>query len=123
MSFKSLVLALVILFSSNVFASSHTYTAMFTCEFPGGGTNQGHMSLCMESLKLTNFGKVAIHDWQSFSQINSPWEGGLKLSERFSIRTQNMDDWLIFRLVIRDRSGNVVFEDVAAKWGVLGVKN
>ena len=129
MSFKSLVLALVILFSSNVFASSHTYTAWFSCEnqySTNAPLGNYPIHSCMETLKLTNFGKVEIYKGL-FRQFPFYTASGnkiyIELSKKFVIRTQNTQEGANLRLVILDKWGDVVYEDVASKWGVLAVTN
>jgi hypothetical protein len=78
----------------------------------------------METLKLTNFGKVEIYrgPFRQFPFYASGTDMYIELSKKFSIITQNTADANL-RLVILDKWGDVVYEDVVTKWDGLAVTN
>ena len=62
--------------------------------------------------------------WQ-LNELGTEHQDGLhfELSESFSFRAQNSSDLLTLRLLIKNDSGSILFEDVVGQWGVIGIQN
>ena len=116
---------------SSVFATSvkaSKFQATLTCEFSGNATttaacliNDGSMSY----VEITTFGKPDIIQPYELHRLGQETRYGLEfvLSERFSFRVVNASDYLTLRLKIKDRGGNIVYEDAVGRLGVLYVGN
>ena len=76
-------------------------------------------------IKLTNYGRTKIYKHWQVPSFGAEHHDGLRfeLSDSFSFHAQNASDWLNLRLIIKNDSGKVVFEDVVGQFGVINVEN
>ena len=79
----------------------------------------------MSYVEITTFGKPDIIQPYELHRFGRETRYGLEfvLSERFSFRVVNASDYLTLRLKIKDRGGNIVYEDAVGRLGVLYVGN
>ncbi len=113
-------------------AKAFPYIAIFTC-----GMGNGHINIlaCFASqgssrvdteLKLTNGEESEMFKAYTLSRAGKEQRDGfyIDLRERFSILAQNSHDSLILGLKVVDRvSGKVLYQNQAARFGVLGIAN
>ena len=112
----------LLLFSTE--ASAQAFTAIFSCGFNGNHIN---IAACFTDtdLKLTNNGQTGIYKIYNIGQLGIEYRDGLHidLSQSFMITAQNSDDTLVLGLVIKDSSGNAVYQDAVGRFGVIKVGN
>ena len=117
-------LILLIFFVSN---SVFAFDAVLSCEH---GNRHINIAACFAGsvdteIKLTNFGRTNIYKMWQLNELGVEYQDGLhfELSDSFSLQAQNSSDVLNLRLIIKDDSGKVLFEDVVSQFGVIGVQN
>ena len=120
---KNIVLICAIsLFSK--FAAAQGYTAILSCGFNGGHIN---IAACFLDtvLKLTNNGQTAIYKAYNIGQAGNEYSDGLhiNLSESFRLTAQNSQDNLVLGIVIKNSNGQLVYQDVVGRFGVIKVGN
>lgn len=120
---KNIVLICAIsLFSK--FAAAQGYTAILSCGFNGSHINIAACFLDTD-LKLTNNGQTAIYKAYNIGQVGNEYSDGLhiNLSESFRLTAQNSQDNLVLGIVIKNSNGQVVYQDVVGRFGVIKVGN
>ncbi|NBX08041.1 MAG: hypothetical protein EBR12_08295 [Proteobacteria bacterium] len=112
---KNIVLICAIsLFSK--FAVAQGYTAILSCGFNGSHIN---ITACFldTDLKLTNNGQTAIYKAYNIGQVGNEYSDGFRLT------AQNSQDNLVLGIVIKNSNGQVVYQDVVGRFGVIKVGN
>ena len=130
-STRTLVLIIFTCLVSSVLATSvkaSELQATLTCEFSGNATTTAACLVdggSMSYVEITTFGKPDIIQPYELHRLGRETRYGLEfvLSERFSFRVVNASDYLTLRLKIKDRGGNIVYEDAVGRLGVLYVGN
>ena len=114
----------LMLFVSNTVPA---FNAVLSCELSNRHTN---IVACFAGdvdteIKLTNFGQANIYKVWELNSLGSEYQDGLhfQLSDNFRLQVQNASDIFVLRLIIRDDSEQIVFEDVVSQYGVIGVQN
>jgi hypothetical protein len=116
---KNIVLICAIsLFSK--FAAAQGYTAILSCGFNGSHINIAACFLDTD-LKLTNNGQTAIYKAYNIGQVGNEYSDGL--TESFRLSAQNSQDNLVLGIVIKNSNGQVVYQDVVGRFGVIKVGN
>lgn len=114
-----------------VMEENFPYVATLSCEFQGNHTNIAACFLGGEysastQLELTNDNSSRIYQGYELNTVGRELRSGLSidLTKSFSMQVQNASEDLSLRLKIVERkSGEVVFEDIASQYGVIGVQN
>ena len=114
------------------YAKDYPFVAVLTCGMGNGHINilacfaaQASHSVDTE-LKLTNGTSSAMFKAYNLSKAGTERRDGFRidLKEHFSLVAQNSHDTLILSLTVTDRiSGKVLYQNQAAKFGVLSVGN
>lgn len=120
---RKLIMACAFLFfSTKGFAQG--YTAILSC-----GHNGSHINIAAcftdTDLKLTNNGQTGVYKVYNIGQLGTEYRDGLhiSLSKNFRLTAQNSQDTLVLGLIIKDAIGNVVYQDVVGRFGVIKVGN
>lgn len=104
------------------------YTAIITC---GPVTAPGYVDNCFNDsdLKITKDNIATLYNMSSGNYPSSAGEAlsdglHIKLPENFSLFAQNsMDNDVLMVKIVKNDTGNVVFQDQASKYGVIKVRN
>ena len=62
--------------------------------------------------------------WQ-LNELGVEYQDGLhfELSDSFSFQAQNSSSYLDLRLILKNDSGEIIFEDVVSQLGIISVEN
>jgi len=76
-------------------------------------------------IKLTNFGRTNIYKFSQVPSIGVEDDDGLhfELSDSFSFQAHNSSSVFNLRLIIKNDSGEIIFEDVVSQLGIISVEN
>lgn len=105
-------------------ANADAFTAVLSCQLRGEHIN---IYACFENteLKVTNNGRTKVYKVYDLAQAGTEHRDGLhiELSENFDLRAQNSQEYLVLGLVVRNASGDIVYEDQAGRYGTVWVGN
>ena len=106
------------------FAAAQGYSANLSCGFNGGHNNIAACFLDTD-LKLINNGQTAIYKAYNIGQAGNEYSDWLhiNLSESFRLTAKNSQDNLVLGIVIKNNNGQVVYQDVVSRFGVIKVDN
>ena len=104
--------------------SNYPYVATVACGTGGGNIN---VRACFKTtdLKLRTSEGVQLYKIYNMDQAGVIDREGLhiKLPEHFSLVGQNDHDLLILSLVVKDRTGKVVYSDKQGQFGIVNISN
>lgn len=105
-------------------APSTPFRAVFTCGINGGHVN---MMICLDGteIKMIRNGQASVHTIYNVDRLGIDQGSGLtiRLTENFSLVAQNSSDIYVMGLKVYDSEGDVVFQDMVGRFGVISVRN
>ena len=117
-------------------ASDFAFQAILTCENPNPPHSHMGSIWCFSEgiddnafvdteIKLTNFGRTNIYKFSQVPSIGVEDDDGLhfELSDSFSFQAHNSSSVFNLRLIIKNDSGEIIFEDVVSQLGIISVEN
>ena len=117
-------------------ASDFAFQAILTCENPNPPHSHMGSIWCFSEgidnnafvdteIKLTNFGHTNIYKFSQVPSIGVEDDDGLhfELSDSFSFQAHNSSSVFNLRLIIKNDSGEIIFEDVVSQLGIISVEN
>ena len=109
-------------------ARASEFQATLSCEFSGNITTTAACLIkdgSMSYVEITTSGKPDVIQPYELHRLGQETRDGIEfmLSQSFSFRVVNVGDYLTLRLKIKDKTGNIVYEDAVGRLGVLYVGN